>query len=364
MIPKEPQPSIVTLQAIAARCGVHRSTVHRALEGNYAEVSHKTAEQIRTVAAEMGYDPARHQAARRLINLRHGKTIANNTAALFFPSTFYQYNYFLRLFRGILDTFTAKQYDLITSYVMEQEPLRPLPRSIVRGDVDGVITYMKRPLFEHLQRDLAAEPNFGARPIISLLEPMPHASAVLTDDRKGAYDLVVHLLDIGHRKMAHFCGEEDNYFYHERLIGYRQACSDRGLDPAHCLVHVETTGNIDTDNQPYLDALAATLHRHRDITAVLATDDTLAIALPDALASLGLRVPHDISITGFDDAEQLLVDGSNILTTVHLPLEEIGHAAAQLLLDRMTGVAGSDCTITLPSSIVIRHSTAPPSKRR
>ncbi|HEY3418053.1 MAG TPA: LacI family DNA-binding transcriptional regulator, partial [Armatimonadota bacterium] len=287
---QEPQlPTIVTLQTIASRCGVHRSTVHRALEGNFAEVSQKTAEQIRVVAAEMGYDPVRHQAARRLINLRHGKTITNETAALFFPSNFYLYTYFLRLFRGMLDTFTTQQYDLITSYVVEKEPVRKLPRSIVRGDVDGVITYMKRPLFQHLQRDLQAEPNFNNRPVISLLEPMPNASAVLTDDRKGAYALANHLLELGHRKIAHFCGEQENYYFHERLLGYRQACIDRGMDPDHCLVHVRAVGNIETDNQPYLDALIATLHRQRDITAVLSTDDTLAVALPAALEPLGLR---------------------------------------------------------------------------
>lgn len=111
------------------------------------------------------------------------------------------------------------------------------------------------------------------------------------------------------------------------------------------------------------DPLATTLQAHPEITAFLAPNDASAHLAYDLFSRLGLRVPDDISLVGFDDTEPLYnAEGDNILTTVRLPLEELGRESARLLIARITRSEPEQREIMLPTELVIRGTTTPPSR--
>ncbi len=144
----------VTQQHIAARCGVSRVTVSHALRGS-AHVSSEKAAWIRAVAAEMGYDPATHQEARRLAHHRYGEEVLNSTIALFFPERFVEADYFLRLFQGIISGLTPLGFHLL--YIAIPRSTTPeevtLPAAFRSGVVDGALTVIPTSYAEsHLQQ--------------------------------------------------------------------------------------------------------------------------------------------------------------------------------------------------------------------
>ncbi|MHB9133124.1 MAG: LacI family DNA-binding transcriptional regulator [Armatimonadota bacterium] len=352
-----PQSVAVTLEMIAVRCGVHRSTVHRALN-NKGRVDPVTAAHIRAVAEEMGYNPAHHQAASRLIALRHGNRVINRMVALFLPTVFYRHNYYLRILRGLLEVLVAERFDLMTTYLTAKPG--PLPHSIVAGNVDGVISVAAPDLFGDPLAALRATPYFGARPVVSLLHPLPGCSLVLTDDRAGAYAACAHLLDLGHRRLLYLFIDAGGYISQQRIAGYQQACRDHGVDPAAVLHPISIDWNPPVEER-ITRGVAAAIHRVPQATAILAPNDLYAIQIREALRLAGRRVPEDYSLTGFDDTDPLPDDtGMNILTTVSLPLEEIGRTGARLIVRQILDDVSVDDTLTLPATLVPRNSTTPP----
>ena len=355
----------ITLQQIADQCGVAKSTVQRALAGKMDEVSEATIRRIMATAEEMGYNPQHHHAARRMLGRRYGTPVCNQALALFFPKDFYGMNYFLMMFRGVLDELTAHSFDLVTSYVSEIP--KYVPNSIQRGDVDGAIVFAHPNPFARLLKSLRDELNFDDRPVVSLLFPaLPGCSAVLTDDFGGAYAAVSHLLELGHRAIVHFYPQDLEAGYHvqQRTTAYRQACHDHGVDPAEVLFPVKMDYSLQGEDRTVMPLLEMA-RAHPEITAILARNDVGAIAAWQALTAQGYQVPRDYSIIGFDDADAYL-DGKtreNLLTSVHLPLQEVGREAARMVIGRLRGEQGEKF-LTLPTTLMTRRSTAPPRKRR
>lgn len=190
----------VTMQDIAERCGVHRSTVQRALAGS-ERVKTKTAEQILSLAREMGYDEIVHHNSRRLAWRKNGKTFINYTLALFFPADFSRHPYYLYMFQGILDILVPSHYDLLTTY-WNDEVEGKLPFSILCGNVDGAFVIGDEKALTKLRDLLRATTNFAMRPFVSLVLPFPGYSSVFADERGGSYQTISHLLDQGHRYIA------------------------------------------------------------------------------------------------------------------------------------------------------------------
>ena len=107
--------------------------------------------------------------------------------------------------------------------------------------------------------------------------------------------------------------------------------------------------------------LASYLREHPEITAVLAMNDASALRAWALLEREGIRVPRDVSIVGFDDTDPKLdADGRNLLTTVRLPLEELGREAARQLVGAITGRTKREEPVILPTELVVRGSTAVP----
>ncbi|MEU8566744.1 substrate-binding domain-containing protein, partial [Streptomyces pathocidini] len=232
------------------------------------------------------------------------------------------------------------------------------PEAIVLvGGVHESPDYRKR--IGTLARSLDAE---GSR-LVLCGRPAPAkglpATVVEYDGEAGAFAITSHLLSAGHERILFLGGGQGSTTTKPRVTGYRRALEEYGIAPDPKLVaHGHSTRDFGYEEvNRILDAGSP------DFTAVFASDD---LAASGALASLrehGTRVPHDISVVGFDDIP-VAVDTVPALTTVHVPLEEIGRTAIQLALHRHEPEFRNAQHAVLGTHIKVRDSVRPLVRRR
>jgi len=176
---------------------------------------------------------------------------------------------------------------------------------------------------------------------------------VVLDDERGSQLAVEHLIGLGHRRIAHLAGPEAADTARRRRAGYASAMTSAGLpvDP-RLIVHADYTpagGNA---------AMPVLLEQTERPTAVLVANVASAVGALHAAHDLGLSVPADVSVIAIHDmplASHLVP----ALTTVRMPLSELGRRAIELLATREPGEDITE-TVTEPVEVIIRQSTAPP----
>ncbi|MYW70423.1 substrate-binding domain-containing protein [Streptomyces sp. SID8379] len=178
-------------------------------------------------------------------------------------------------------------------------------------------------------------------------DPELPVSVVEYDNAGGTRAITGHLLSAGHERIVFCGGVPGNTVLDARVAGYRAALAAHGLPPDTASV-INCGGGR---TQGYL-AISERLARQPDFTAVVAGDDLGAAGAVRAVTDHGLRVPHDISVVGFDDIP-LAQDLSPALTTVHTPTEDLGRAAVQLAIDPTAPA------LMLPTSVILRDSVSP-----
>jgi LacI family repressor for deo operon, udp, cdd, tsx, nupC, and nupG len=368
----------VTLQDIARYCGVSPSTVSVALRGKDC-VLPETREKIMMAARELGYDPAQNAAASRLRMSGPNSGFINQLVALGFPRDYYYSSYFNNLAWGIMDVLLANDFVLVHAPFSIQDDNyidnTPLPPLFRRGEVDGLITFPDLN-FPKLAANLRKTPGFLERPIVSIMHPAATAHSVMADEEYGAYIAVRHLMENGHRHIAqishpYFQTMPESESFTRRLNGMRKAFEEYGLsidenlhylplpsgwmDP-QCLSNGMLPNLIDK-NVADVKRVIDFLKNNSQITAVMGINDASVIYLWHLLSDIGIKVPDDISLVGFDDTDAMLDDsGRNILTTVKNPLREIGRKAAQLLIDSLAQKDMEKQIIIMPVELIIRKS--------
>lgn len=361
------QRTSVTLQDIADLCGVHKTTVSLALRAD-PRISPSTTDRIIAAARELGYDPARQHAARALSAARRGGRVLNYTIALAFahdPTTaepFHTSNYFGRIQQGVLDVIVEDDFEILTTNPWMADHKKMLPLAYRKGDVDGfLVLHQFNEVMMSTLRMLREEPNFDGRPVVGLVEPIDGASAVYPDNRRAGYLLMSHLLDHGHRKVLTYLnrptvatsGTADS-----RYRGYAEAAAERGLNIADVLVRAPAWENTSAASA---EELLRFLRQRPEITAIAARNDDQAVRIAEVLKTAGYRMPEDYSLASFDDTDPLIDEhGHNILTTVRLPLVEMGRQGTRLVIRRILGHEPVDRDIMLPVELVERGSVTTP----
>lgn len=342
---------VVTMQDVADLIGVHKSTVHRALRGD-PRVEAKTTEKVRAAAAALGYDPDVNQAARRLSLRKTGRSEPTRLIALLFPVVFTHGSYFQRLFTGFLETLSEARFDVLTRIHDKTVPL--LPPIVCRGEIDAVAMLGQAESLEQARTEMAALPTSLRRPIISMLLPVAGMWNVCADTRLGGRMEMDHLLDLGHRRIITIASMA--YGCEDRVAGCRDALLSRDMNPDRHLIVATTDLRIADEDQRLADVLDRLLAASPDATALLAPHDPAAQRLMQMLAERGRPVPERMSLVGFDDTDPVIgAGGQNILTSVALPLEQIGCETARLTMDPG---ARPRC-ITLPACLRVRGTTRP-----
>jgi LacI family transcriptional regulator len=180
------------------------------------------------------------------------------------------------------------------------------------------------------------------------------------DNLRGAMTAVEHLLGLGHRRIGFVAGRRDLQSAMVREAGYRRALADAG-------VRVDENLVVDGAYDPEVthEVVGELLATRRPPTAVFAANDVSALATVDVAESLGLQVPEDVSVVGFDNIPESALS-TPPLTTVEQPIREMGYRAVELLIRLIRGETPERTHVTLDTRLVIRGSTtaAPPSRRQ
>lgn len=332
-----------TLRDVAREAGVHAATASRALNPRTRRlVNDATAERVRQVAERLGYRP--NPIARSLKTSRSasvGVVVPDITNPLFPP-----------IVRGVEDALSPAGYNAwIVNTDNDADREAALVSSLRSRQVDGLIVATAR-LKHTLIEDLVAE-NFPLVLVNRRIES-PSVPAVTGDDAGGVLLAVQHLVELGHRRIAHLAGPQWTSTGQGRLRAYRAAVAEFGLsaDPdlvVACDAWSETEGSRGT---------AELLNSGADFTAVVAGNDLLALGCYDVMHERGLRCPQDLSVVGFNDIP--FIDKLRPpLTTVRIPHYQIGTEAARLLLERIDNPDTPVKSILLPLTLVHRQSSAP-----
>ncbi len=193
------------------------------------------------------------------------------------------------------------------------------------------------------------------------VNPPAGVARVLGDNADGMHKAVKHLVSLGHQRIAHIAGPQDDLEAVERREGFREAMQRAGLPAyADCIMQADSwgdfwglgAGNDGAETRPVAEAALKL-----DVTAVVCANDLFALALWRLAEEQGLCVPQDLSIIGVDNIVEGMHRG---LTSVALPFEQIGRTAVDALLVLLEGGKETDASAVLPTELVQRRSTARP----
>jgi len=327
--------SRVTIRDVAARAGVSVATVSKVINQRYG-VSAVTLARVQAVIAEMGYE-----ASLVAQSLRNNRTnvIGILVADLEPFST--------ELLKGAADAIRGTGFELVVysagGRVIDHVGWERRYLSRLSGTlVDGAV----------LVTPTVVDVNYGA-PVVAV---DPHTGpsefpTIDSDNLKGAQIAVEHLLELGHRRIGMLTGRPDLQSARLREQGFRAALAAAGVSADKDLVRL---GAYDADVS--LAAAIELLGTPNRPTAVFAANDISAIATMDAALELGLRVPDDLSVVGFDNVPESALS-SPALTTINQPIREMGQRAIELLVRLIRGEQAGTNHITLATSLVVRQST-------
>jgi LacI family transcriptional regulator len=334
----------VTLKDIAERVGKSIPTVSRAL-ANYPDIAVETREEVKRVAEEMGYVPN--------ITALHLQKQRTDTISLILPAANHlriSDPFFSEFLSGVVETTTHSGFSLILTSSDEQTELEAYLQLIRNSQVDGFIIMRTRREDERIDLLRSQKIPFVAFGHIIGENDCP---CVDSDDVVGIQMVVDHLVALGHTRIG-FIAEPTLFAKsYNRLQGYLQ-----GLKK-HALAYDPTLVAEASFRQPSGKLNTAKLLALADPpTAIIASNDLLALGAMSAVQEHGLQAGRDISITGYDDI--LLAEYTNPpLTTVHQPAQQLGRQLTELLIKIIRKEPVNERHIIHTPSMVIRQSTAP-----
>jgi LacI family repressor for deo operon, udp, cdd, tsx, nupC, and nupG len=323
---------------VAKELGMSVATVSRALSQPEL-LRPETRERVLSVVAKLGYRP--NVLAR---SLRRGQTHA---IVLVVPKLS---PFFLEIYAGAEDAAqTAGLAVLLGNTDGKPEREEAYFDQVMSGRADGII------LVTGVLPLSYASGKRALPPIIAVLErPQGHDAAfVRIDHRAASVEITRHLIELGHRRIAHITGSKNAASTEHRLNGYKDALAAARIPYDESLVAAG-----DFSMQSGADAMERLLALDDPPTAVFAGNDEMAFGAVKAARAHGLSVPEDLSMVGCDD-QNTAAFYNPPLTTVHIPCREIGRRAAQGLIEQIAGreVARE---IVLPTKLVVRDSAAAP----
>ncbi|TFV54996.1 LacI family transcriptional regulator [Mycobacterium sp. PS03-16] len=340
----------VRLQDVAARAGVSQATASRVLNGSSRVPGEGVADRVRAAARELGYVPnAQAQALARASTGLLG-LVVHDIADPYFSS----------IARGVQTAArTARKQVLLAATDRDFDVEREVVSTFIAHRADAIVLAGSRQSGD-LDRDLEAE--FGryrdnGGHVVVIGQPLAFGGAVEPENHFASGQLADALVDAGHTDFAVIGGPGSIRTAVDRRNGFVEALGRRGLTPL-----VEVSGAFTRDGgHSAARRLAAALQLEPGAggrpVCVFAVTDVMAIGAIAAWRELGLVVPRDVCVAGFDDIPTLR-DHMPSLSTVVLPLEEIGVRAVELALCRDAGTA--DQRERIPGTVVLRDSTRLP----
>lgn len=331
----------ITIREVASLAGVGRGTVSRVLNDSPA-VDPATRARVLDAIRQLDFVP---NPAGRQLTL--GRTMSVGVVVPFLtrPSV-------VERLRGVESALGGTGYDMVVYNAETAERRDRLFRDVARGHrVDGLIVVSLRPHDMEVARIIAS-----GMPLVLVDGYHRLLPRVVVDDVLGGRLAARHLIDRGHRRIA-FVGDLPQArfsFVSSRLRARGMAAAlaevGRSMDPTLVV-------NGEHSIEAACDLVRRLLRGAAPPTAIVCASDTQALGALQAAREIGVRVPDELSVVGYDDIEVARYVG---LTTVRQPLHESGRLGSALLLDALAGRHLQADRVTLPVELIIRSSTAPP----
>lgn len=333
----------VTIQDVAAKASVSSMTVSRVIN-NEGNVSPATRERVQAVIRELNYAP--NAAAQRLAAAKGVKI------ALLYdnPSAGFMSEFLL----GALDESSRNGSQLLVLKHEESDEVASTVEAILASGVDGVV--LPPPLSESeetIERLIKLDIAMVA---VAPGWPSTQMSTVRIDNERAARDIADHLLSLGHRRFGFIAGHPNQAASEQRRWGFVDQLGKAGVPSSHI---AQEQGYF-----TYKSGLAAAeklLARDRRPTAIFAANDDMAAATLSVARGMGLAVPGDLSVVGFDDTA-IAGEISPALTTVRQPVTDMAAKAVALLAEELRRRRNGEVDFTQAlheHALVVRESTGP-----
>ena len=336
------------MKDVANRAHVSVSTVSHVLNGT-RKVAGETQERVQAALEDLGY--------RQNLLARGLKTQRTYTIGLLISDI--QNSFFTSVVRGVEDVALGRGYHLILCNT-DEDPDREdaYVRELAQRQVDGLIVASAASRHNHARRL-----RLGNVPFVFMDREVEGvgADAVRLDNRLGTRIIAQHLARLGHKRIGMISGPLNKSSGHERYGGMREALAELGIGLADSLVRF---GDFRTPSGS--ERAEELLQLPEPPTALVVANNQMTLGALLTMRNLGLRIPEDVSVVGFDDMEWApLADPP--LTALAQPAYEMGVEAVRMLLDRIEGgpeaPPRSPRRVFLTPHLVVRKSTAPPRAR-
>ncbi len=307
----------ITIKEIAKKANVSIATVSRALN-NDEKVKSETKELVRAIADELNYNP--NLLARSFVK----KT--SSIVGLILPDIFDEF--FTEIIRGVEQyCFSEGYYTMVTSSHSKRTTVEAIIDFMGTGLVGGII--MMAPAVSDQVKDVLARCSIPFV-IINGRKEYSNNDSINVDNYNGAYNMVDYLIkERGYTKIAHISGPAENGDAARRLKGYTDAHKNNNIK-INKLWIVEGDFTINSG----VEGFNKLMTQKNKPEVIFAANDMMAIGCYNAARTLGIKIPGDIGVAGFDDIviSQYLTPR---LTTVQVPISEIGLSAARMLLQKI-----------------------------
>lgn len=339
-----PQDRPVTLRDIAERVGVTPTAVSSALSGN-GRVSAGMVARVRAVADELGYVPA---AAGRTLRKRRSNTIAVVVPQS--PEHVYGHNYFMRLLLGVTSVAVERDIQVIVATsASDKRGIAAYDRVVRSGSADGLIVTSAAIGDPNLERLVA-----GSLPVV-LVGNYPDVSKtpmISVDGVRSSREITDHLIDLHHiNDLVHVTGPLGHREAVDRRDGFWASVDAHGLRATSLVIEGDFS---ESAGYSAIRQLRSSTRTSAGRLGIVFANDDMAVGGLAALHDLGVRVPDEVAIVGYDDfgLSRLTRPG---ITTVHVPADAMGRQAAVKLLARLDRVP-SPASTTFATHIVRRAS--------
>lgn len=330
---------MATIEDVAREANVSVATVSRVIN-NIGVVRKETAERVQQAITKLSYTP--NLAAR---NLRRNESRIIMMLAPNFTNPYYS-----KILSGICDTsrelgYMTLIYNTYDTLTLKEQALTEL---IETNKVDGTII-----LACNYDDDWINKYN-DVYPIVQCSEYVQDSQVahISVDNYHAAYDAASYLIGLGHRSIG-FVGSQNKFnSTRQRFLGYRQALEDAGVPFRDEFVE---NGSVDYSFQSGRAAAEQLLSRPNRPSAVFCVSDVLALGVIAQAREMGIEIPSDLSVTGFDDVDYTTMFHP-YLTTVSVPCHELGRKAMYLLQQCMQKVPDIKKDVYLPYEFIVRES--------
>jgi LacI family transcriptional regulator len=327
----------VTITDVAQAAGVSVATVSKVINGRYG-VASGTSERVQRVVDRLGFESS--LVARSLSS--HRTNVIGILVAEFEPFS-------AEILKGAGSGLGDSSYELLAYTGARQS-----------GRAGWERRYLSRLSGTLIDGAIIVTPTvvdaYAGVPVVAI---DPHSGSaelptVESDNLAGGLLATRHLIELGHRRIGFMAGRPDLESSRLREAGYRQALFEAGIELDPSFVRMSDYRR-EAAHQPAIELLS----RPDRPTAIFAGNDLSAIGTMEAAQEIGLDVPGDVSVIGFDDIPEA-VRTTPPLTTVRQPIQQMGSAAVELLIALMDGRVPETTHVRLPTSLVLRGTTAPP----